>query len=177
MKAVDVRPARGDFGLSEARIIKPRDPYSSTLFYRMEKFGRDRMPHIGSEIPDEAGLELIQKWIEGMPGDDDWPMPRTIQVLARQIGRGEIPPGAERDAVLARMIKRLRGLQTARPRAVRRLPAFGWQGGPQARLKSPTKNDISVKGRRRPRRETLLVASGQLRQLPQNRRKRHAHRP
>ena len=27
----------------------------STLFFRMAKFGRDRMPHLGSECPDEAG--------------------------------------------------------------------------------------------------------------------------
>ena len=58
MKAVGVRPTRGDFGLPDARIIKPGDPCASTLYFRMAKFGRDRMPHIGSERPDEAGLEL-----------------------------------------------------------------------------------------------------------------------
>ena len=29
----------------------------------MAKFGRDRMPHIGSERPDEAALGLIEQWI------------------------------------------------------------------------------------------------------------------
>jgi hypothetical protein len=53
MKAVGVRPTRGDFGLPDACIIKPGDPGASTLFFRMAKFGRDRMPHIGSERPDE----------------------------------------------------------------------------------------------------------------------------
>jgi putative heme-binding domain-containing protein len=66
MKAVDVRPTRGDFGLRDANIIKPGDPYASTLYFRMAKFGRDRMPHIGSERPDEAGLKLIESWIAGM---------------------------------------------------------------------------------------------------------------
>src|SRR5438876_4011524 len=47
MKAAGVRPTRGDFGLPEACIVKPGDPYASTLFFRMAKFGRDRMPHIG----------------------------------------------------------------------------------------------------------------------------------
>ena len=56
MKAVGVRPTRGDFGLPDACIIKPGDPCASTLYFRMAKFGRDRMPHIGSERPDEAGL-------------------------------------------------------------------------------------------------------------------------
>ena len=66
MKAVGVRPTRGDFALPDAGIIKPGDPYASTLYFRMAKFGRDRMPHIGSERPDEAGLDLIARWIAGM---------------------------------------------------------------------------------------------------------------
>ncbi|HZV05962.1 MAG TPA: PQQ-dependent sugar dehydrogenase, partial [Gemmataceae bacterium] len=68
MNAVGVRPTRGDFGLPDACIVKPGDPYSSTLYFRLAKFGRDRMPHIGSERPDEAGLKLIEKWIAGMNG-------------------------------------------------------------------------------------------------------------
>src|SRR5205814_5229327 len=66
MKAVGVRPTRGDFGLPDACIIKPGDPGASTLYFRMAKFGRDRMPHIGSERPDEAALELIGQWIAGL---------------------------------------------------------------------------------------------------------------
>ena len=66
MKAVGVRPTRGDFGLPDARIIKPGDPGASTLYFRMAKFGRDRMPHIGSERPDEPALKLIEQWIAGM---------------------------------------------------------------------------------------------------------------
>jgi glucose/arabinose dehydrogenase len=63
MNAVGVRPTRGDFGLPDASIIKQGDPYSSTLYFRMAKFGRDRMPLLGSEQPDEAGLKLISQWI------------------------------------------------------------------------------------------------------------------
>ncbi len=103
MKAICVRPTRGDFGLADARIIKPGDPWASTLYFRMAKFGRDRMPHIGSDLPDEAGLRLMERWIAGMkPGAanpagvregppekllDD---PRSAQVVARQLGRGEL---------------------------------------------------------------------------------------
>ena len=68
MKAVGVPPARGDFGLPHAAIIKAGDPYASALYFRMSKFGRDRMPHIGSDRPDEAGLKLIGDWIAGMGG-------------------------------------------------------------------------------------------------------------
>ncbi len=59
LKAVGVPPTRGDFGLPGACVIKPGDPAASVLYYRMAKFGRDRMPHIGSDRPDEAGLRLI----------------------------------------------------------------------------------------------------------------------
>src|SRR5207237_4305406 len=68
MKAVGVRPTRGDFALPDADIVKPGDPGASTLYFRMAKFGRDRMPHIGSDRPDEAALKLIEEWITGMVG-------------------------------------------------------------------------------------------------------------
>ncbi|MBY0232258.1 MAG: PQQ-dependent sugar dehydrogenase, partial [Gemmataceae bacterium] len=66
MKAIGEKPLRGEFGLADARIIKAGDPWSSTLLFRMAKFGRDRMPHIGSDLPDEAGLRLVERWIKGM---------------------------------------------------------------------------------------------------------------
>jgi putative heme-binding domain-containing protein len=116
-KAVDVHPTRGDFGLPDARIIKPGDPYASTLYFRMSKFGRDRMPHIGSERPDEAGLELIEQWIAGMKGTgepDPLPEggppdkllagPRPALFAARKLARGELKP-AERDELLAATAK------------------------------------------------------------------------
>jgi putative heme-binding domain-containing protein len=116
MKAVGVRPARGDFGLPGACVIKPGDPYASTLYFRMSKFGRDRMPHIGSEQPDEAGLRLIERWIAGMDGaakPDPFPdgepdamldNARSALFVARRLGRGELKP-AERERVLAAAVK------------------------------------------------------------------------
>ncbi len=112
MNAVGIRPTRGDFGLPDARIIKPGDPYASTLYFRMAKFGRDRMPHIGSERPDEATLDLVARWIHGIKGGE--PMadggptgppstsptdPRSAQLLARKLGRGELS-ATGRDALL-----------------------------------------------------------------------------
>ncbi len=118
MKAVGIRPTRGDFGLPDAYIIKPGDPYASTLYFRMAKFGRDRMPHIGSERPDETGLDLMAQWIAGMNGaaettdrgQDKGPpgslltSPRSALRLARKLGRGEVH-AAERDALLAAVAK------------------------------------------------------------------------
>jgi putative heme-binding domain-containing protein len=118
MKAVGVRPTRGDFGLPGACIIKPGDPGASTLYFRMAKFGRDRMPHLGSEQPDEAALVLLGQWIAGMDGSaknldpaaDAGPPgthlsdARSALVVARKLGRGALTP-AERDRLLAAAAK------------------------------------------------------------------------
>jgi putative heme-binding domain-containing protein len=114
MKAIGVRPSRGDFALPGADIIKPGDPSASTLYFRMAKFGRDRMPHLGSERPDETGLDLIARWIAGMDrraektdrGPDSGPpgplltSPKSALPLARRLGRGELD-SAQRGALLA----------------------------------------------------------------------------
>src|SRR6185437_4419291 len=60
---LDVRPRQGDFGIPDARLIAPGDPYRSVLFYRMCKFGAGRMPHLGSEKPDVFTLRTIRNWI------------------------------------------------------------------------------------------------------------------
>jgi putative heme-binding domain-containing protein len=118
MNAVSVRPTRGDFGLPEACIIKPGDPFSSTLYFRMAKFGRDRMPHIGSDRPDEAVLGLVEKWIAGMNGTGGKPdplpnrampeellsNPRSALLAARKLARGQMKSG-ERDQLLAAAAK------------------------------------------------------------------------
>jgi len=67
MQAVGVQPRQGGFGIENAEIIAPGDPYRSSLFYRMSTSGPGRMPHIGSEIVDARGLALIHDWIAGMP--------------------------------------------------------------------------------------------------------------
>src|SRR5207302_11026263 len=67
MKPVEVRPVQGTFDIPDARILSPGDPYRSTLYYRMAKIGRGRMPHIGSEIVDERGLRLMHDWIRQLP--------------------------------------------------------------------------------------------------------------
>ena len=117
MQAVGVRPTRGDFALPEAAIINPGKPHASTLYYRMAKFGRDRMPHIGSEWPDEEGLRLVEQWIESIGdstqqdhGADDAALvrslfsPQSALVHARKLGRGELNR-AKREALLTAAAK------------------------------------------------------------------------
>lgn len=118
MKAVGVRPTRGDFALPDACIIKPGDPCASTLLYRMAKFGRDRMPHLGAERPDDAALQLIEQWIAGMNGGASKSNPvldrlppakvladaKSALFAARRLASGELK-GAERDLLLATAAK------------------------------------------------------------------------
>lgn len=118
MKAVGVPPARGNFGLPEACIIKPGEPLASTLYFRMAKFGRDRMPHLGAERPDEAGLKLIEQWIAGMSSGTattesslDGETPETILAdpkaalrVARSLAQAKWKT-AERDALLTSAAK------------------------------------------------------------------------
>jgi putative heme-binding domain-containing protein len=72
-KLVNAPPTRGTFDLPDARIIAPGDPGRSTLYYRMAKFGRGRMPHVGSELVDVFGVGLVGRWIASLDGSDDRP--------------------------------------------------------------------------------------------------------
>ena len=186
MKAVGVRPTRGDFGLPDACIIKPGDPCASTLYFRMAKFGRDRMPHIGSERPDEAGLKLIEQWIAGMNGGGQAGAilangPPDKLLANPEVGaagcrgssaRGELKP-AERDALLAAAAKLPAG--PVRDLFEGYLPSDE-QGRRKLGSNPRPRTILALKGDAGPRREAVLVAGGQVRQLPQDRRPRHAGR-
>lgn len=60
---IDGRLTQGDFGIRDARVVVPGDPFRSILYYRMAKIGPGRMPHVGSKVVDVQGLRLIQEWI------------------------------------------------------------------------------------------------------------------
>ena len=62
-KLVNEKPMHGNFGLADANLVTPGDPFASVLFYRLSKLGRGRMPHIGSNLTDRRGLELMHDWI------------------------------------------------------------------------------------------------------------------
>jgi putative heme-binding domain-containing protein len=75
MRAIDEKPARGDFGLVGARIIAPGAAYRSMLFYRICSEGAGHMPQIGSRLADDTGARLVFDWIQSMekssPGRED----------------------------------------------------------------------------------------------------------
>lgn len=68
-EAVATRPTQGTFGIHDAMIIAPTDPYRSVLYFRMAKSGPGHMPHLGSQFIDQRGLSLIHDWIHLLPPD------------------------------------------------------------------------------------------------------------
>jgi putative heme-binding domain-containing protein len=66
-KAVGVRPTQGTFGIGDAEILAPGDPYRSVLWYRLSKIGPGHMPHLGSKRIDDRAIALIGDWIRQMP--------------------------------------------------------------------------------------------------------------
>lgn len=59
----------GTFGMQNAKLIVPSDPYRSVLMYRISKLGYARMPYIGSRAVDGKGVTLIEEWISSLPPD------------------------------------------------------------------------------------------------------------
>ena len=66
LRVLDAKPTRGDFGLSDARVIASGRPYSSALLWRITTEGAGHMPAIGSRTVDEAGVNLVRDWTSNM---------------------------------------------------------------------------------------------------------------
>lgn len=67
---VDVRPVQGTFGLADARIVAPGDPFASVLLYRVTKTGGGRMPRLGAGEVDADAVAMLHQWIVALP--DKW---------------------------------------------------------------------------------------------------------
>lgn len=69
LEVIGMRPARGDFGMADARVVAPGDPHRSTPWYRLATSGPGRMPQIGPELVDETGQALVREWVASLPVD------------------------------------------------------------------------------------------------------------
>lgn len=56
-------PSQGDFGIRNARVVAPGDPFRSVLYYRLAKLGPGRMPRLGGAEVDPLGTQLFHDWI------------------------------------------------------------------------------------------------------------------
>lgn len=77
-KLVGVGPTQGTFGISDASLIAPGDPFGSVLLYRVSKTGGGRMPRVGSEEVDERGVALLHDWIAQLTPGSTAPQPAPL---------------------------------------------------------------------------------------------------
>ncbi len=81
-KAIGTRPTQGTFGIHEAQVLAPGDPFRSILYFRLAKVGPGHMPHLGARQVDERGLKLIHDWIRELPPrlEDSMKLDRLIEI-------------------------------------------------------------------------------------------------
>lgn len=120
MKLDGVRPTLGSFDLTDSYLVCGRDPSRSALIFRVSKLGQGRMPHVGSDTVDEAGVALLRKWVASLPegpcepsaaasraadrealakGDYDRLLATTTGALDLLAALGAMPEAARRSAV------------------------------------------------------------------------------
>jgi len=63
-------PTQGGFGIPDAQIIAPGDPFHSVLLYRLAKLGAGHMPHIGSSSVDLEAVRLMKDWIQQLTAEE-----------------------------------------------------------------------------------------------------------
>lgn len=69
MRACEVTPSKGDFGLLGSKLVKPGDAALSMLSFRMHtQVPSVRMPPIGRTLSDMEGIALVDTWIGGLAG-------------------------------------------------------------------------------------------------------------
>ncbi len=113
-KLVNETPMHGNFGLADARLLVPGDPFASILFYRLSKLGRGRMPHVGSHLTDRQGLDLIHDWIMSLENadakqTDAKPAERAEYASAVKTLRTKTSSAEERKKLIDRLLSSTRG--------------------------------------------------------------------
>ncbi len=64
MAAIGRKPRQGWVGPEDSTLIEPGDPSRSEVLSRMIIRGDRQMPPLGTNLVDEAGVDLIRKWIQ-----------------------------------------------------------------------------------------------------------------
>ena len=67
MGVIGVPPLQGTFGIHDAEIVAPGDPFRSVMLYRISKLGGGRMPQAGSFMVDHQAVDLFHRWIQSLP--------------------------------------------------------------------------------------------------------------
>jgi uncharacterized repeat protein (TIGR03806 family) len=67
MGVVGVAPQAGDLGVAGALLVTPGDRARSVLWLRLREPGAHRMPPLATSVVDEAGSDLVGRWIDEGP--------------------------------------------------------------------------------------------------------------
>jgi putative heme-binding domain-containing protein len=100
----------GMFEIRDAKIIATGDPYRSLLLYRMSKLGYARMPYIGSQVVDSAGVALVGEWIRSLPSEPAAPVSSPLATnsserAALEQAAAKSPTGDERESAIRTLLK------------------------------------------------------------------------
>jgi uncharacterized repeat protein (TIGR03806 family) len=68
-------PVLIDQGIDRPRIISPHDIWRSIAYMRVNTIGDIKMPPLARETIDQKGVNLLNEWINGMPGRAVLPPP------------------------------------------------------------------------------------------------------
>jgi uncharacterized repeat protein (TIGR03806 family) len=100
MKLFGAPPTQGLFGIENATLLTPAEPYHSVLLYRMAKLGSGHMPHLGSSLVDADGVRLVRDWIaalprnaaghDGSPSDDHQQVRQSLDRLQENAGKDRV---------------------------------------------------------------------------------------
>jgi len=68
MNICDAAPLLGNLGIPDARLVAPGSASRSILLQRLKRQDVLRMPPIGGNLFDDAGILLLENWIQGLAG-------------------------------------------------------------------------------------------------------------
>jgi putative heme-binding domain-containing protein len=103
---IGTRPTQGTFGILDAQLIAPGDPYRSILYYRMSKLGHGHMPQFGTTLIDPFGTKLVHDWIASLePSGDDATSQKLVALREQQAAdaKAAVVNSPPTDAAIAKL--------------------------------------------------------------------------
>jgi glucose/arabinose dehydrogenase/mono/diheme cytochrome c family protein len=97
---------RGEFGIENAFLIEPGNPYRSALYYRIATKGAGHMPMIGAKTIDPNGVRLVHDWIRSLKPETPTPAaslsPKNVEealILYHKIRSGALSTKEQSQAI------------------------------------------------------------------------------
>lgn len=68
-KTINTRPGQGTFKLDDPRVLVPGNADRSLVWQRMRLDGLGKMPHVASNLKDQAAIEVLKEWVDSLSDD------------------------------------------------------------------------------------------------------------